>query len=104
MRRVRYSRTAIVSFQNLLGQGAGRFGVDVAEEKRFAVELCISDYLSVNPHHGLRDEKRSMLHYHVRGTPFIVVYEYDDDELRVLFIVHKRSDRRRLDPGSVDWS
>ncbi len=60
-------------------------------------------YLAENPQCGFRDPRRKFHHYPVSGTPFTVVYEYDDAELRVLFIVHQRTDRRRLDSSAVEW-
>ena len=102
-RIVRFSRTARDAFVQLLLQGAEKFGVDVADEKRRLVVACLETYLAANPHHGLYDRLRKVRHFPVSKTPFVVVYEYDDDELRVLFILHKSADRRRLDPSQVTW-
>jgi hypothetical protein len=41
--------------------------------------------------------------YPVTKTPFVVVYDYDDTELRVMFIFHARADLRSIDPVSVEW-
>jgi hypothetical protein len=63
----------------------------------------IDTYLAEFPQNGFRDRRRKLYHYPVTKTPFTVVYEYDNAELRVLFIVHQHADRRRLDPKAVEW-
>jgi plasmid stabilization system protein ParE len=103
MRQVRLSKTARDHFQVLLRQGAEKFGVELAEAKRKLVDDCIAAYLIENPHHGLRDPSRSLRYFPVSKTPFTIVYEFDDYELRVLFIIHSRADRRQLDPAAVEW-
>ena len=102
-RSVRLSQTARELFKTMLTQGAEKFGFDVADEKRRIVIDKIETYLAENPHHGLTDRRRKLRPLPVSKTPFVVVYEYDDAELRMLFIVHKRADRRRLDPADVEW-
>jgi hypothetical protein len=103
MRRVRRSRTAIDGLQALLSQGLPKFGYRVITEQQSILDHAIDTYLAEYPQNGFRDRGRKFLHYPVTGTRFTVVYEYDDAELRVLFIVHQHSDRRRLDPASVEW-
>ena len=100
---IRFSRTARDQFQILLAHGAEKFGIDLADQKRRLVEDCIANYLIDHPEHGLRDKGRSFFHHRVAKTPFTVVYDFDENELRILFIVHSRADRRRLDPVSVEW-
>ena len=87
----------------MISEGAETFGFDVADEKRRLVEVCIFNYLSQYPLHGIRNAGQHFLHYPVSNTPFTVIYEFDDDELRVLFIVHQRQDRRLLNPADVEW-
>jgi hypothetical protein len=41
--------------------------------------------------------------YAVSGTPFALIYDFDEEELRVHFIVPARADRTRIDPMSVEW-
>ena len=103
MRAVRLSLTAQRLFQTMLAQGAMKFGVDVADEKRRLVEDFIRGPLAEFPHRGYRDPGSKLHHYSISKTPFTVVYDYDSAELRVLFIVHNRADRRRLDPIAVEW-
>jgi plasmid stabilization system protein ParE len=101
--RVRVSLSALAQFKVLLAQGADKFGASLADDKRKIVVGVIESYLAENPHRGLQDHQRELRYYPVSKTPFIVVYEYDSTELRVLFIMHKRSDRRYLDVKDVEW-
>jgi plasmid stabilization system protein ParE len=86
MRAVRYAQFAESSLRALLAQGALKFGVDVADEKRLLLRSCVSTYLAEFPHHGLKTTGQTFRHYPVTDTPFTLVYDYDDAELRVLFI------------------
>jgi plasmid stabilization system protein ParE len=103
MRPVRYAQSAEAAFQTLLAEGAAKFGLAVADEKRRLLQACVRTYLAEYPHHGLRTPGQTFRHYPVSDTPFTVVFEYDDAELRVLFIVHQRADQRRLDRVDVTW-
>ena len=103
MRAVRYSRTAETNFQVLLAQGAAKFGRRVAHDKRRVLIEFVRNFIAAFPHLGLRTRGKSFLYYPIRDTPFTVVYDYDDREVRVLFIVHKSADRRRLRHDDVVW-
>ena len=103
MRVVRLSLTARAMFQTLLAQRAEKFGFEVAEEMRLLVEGCIRTYLAEFPHHGFRTPRKTFYRYPVCDPPFAIVYHYDDAQLRVLFIVQKRADRRPLKPADVEW-
>ena len=87
----------------MLEQGAGKFGIAVAMEKERIVFDVLQTYLSEHPYRGTYDRRLKLHTYHVSKTPFVLVYEYDEAELRVLFIVHERANRRLLDPKAVDW-
>ncbi|MEQ1712376.1 MAG: hypothetical protein ABL908_13380 [Hyphomicrobium sp.] len=41
--------------------------------------------------------------YPIRRTPFIVIYDFDDAELRVHFVLHEHADLADLDPALVAW-
>ena len=102
-RRIVLSRTARELFNVMLAQGAEKFGINVADAKRRSVIETLETYLAENPHHGLIDRRLQLRHFHVSKTPFVIVYEYDDLELRVMFILHQRADRSRLDRSDVEW-
>jgi plasmid stabilization system protein ParE len=101
MRTVRYSLTFTEQFHALLTFGAEQFGPDVVLTKQARVLDTIETFLAEHP-----DAKRPVLgltRYPIQQTPFVVVYEYDDNELRVHFIFHHSADLRTLDPKSARW-
>ena len=103
MRRVQVATSARLVFQTMLEQGAVRFGLAIAMEKERIVYDVLTTYLSEHPYRGKYDRRLKLYTYHVSKTPFVLAYEFDDAELRVLFIVHERADRRLIDPKAVDW-
>ena len=103
MRRVQIAASARLALRTMLEQGAEKFGVAVAMEKERAVHDALNGYIAEHPYRGVYDHHLKLYTCHVSKTPFVLVYEYDNEELRVLFIVHQRADRRRLDPASVEW-
>jgi mRNA-degrading endonuclease RelE of RelBE toxin-antitoxin system len=103
MRQVRISKTFIVQLDDLLAQGEAKFGTRVTDEKLERVYATINRHL-VNFPATKRPDKRLKLHlYPVTKTPFVIAYDFDDDELRVHFVLHASADRRLIDPGDVDW-
>ena len=41
--------------------------------------------------------------YPISSTPFFVVYDYDDIELRVLFVYINGKPLDEIDPTAVEW-
>ena len=89
MRRVRRSRSYNDAFQILLEQGLPGFGLGVVEEKRERVENF--------------DAGTGYFVYPVSKTPFVLIYDFDDAELRLQLIVHNRADRSQIDPTRIVW-
>jgi plasmid stabilization system protein ParE len=102
MRQVRYSTTFIHQFNALLAQGEAKFGASVADQKRELVYDTIDHYLARFPKKP-RDPDIDLYTHAISGTPFVVIYDFDDTELRVFFIVHGHADRVRIHPASVEW-
>lgn len=102
MRNIRYSRTFYDEFAALLEQGIDRFGASVVAEKRDKVFRVIETFLAVHPVRPV-DPDIGLCAYPVTGTPFVLVYDYDDDELRLHMIIHGHADRTGLDLGKVEW-
>ena len=102
MRRVQLSQTFIAQFDNLLEQGYPQFGERVVLEKRERVFRLIEDHLAHYPRMP-RSADHGLCVYPVRGTPFVLIYDFDDAELRIYGIFHGRADLGPFDPGSVDW-
>jgi hypothetical protein len=63
----------------------------------------IDNHLVHFPRTAKFDSRLGLYVYSVSQTPFVVLYDFDDDEPRVHFVLHARADRRRIDPASVIW-
>jgi plasmid stabilization system protein ParE len=102
MRRVRYSRSFFEEFATLLEQGVDRFGPTVVAAKRAALLDTINRVLARHPKRPV-DPDLGMCAYQVRKSPFVVLYDYDEDELRVHLVIHASSDRTQVDLSKVVW-
>jgi len=102
MRRVRHSATFIRQLNTLLSQGEPKFGARVVDAKRDLVYDTIDHFLAHFPKKA-RDPDIDLYTHAVTGTPFVVIYDFDDSELRVFFVVHRHADRSRIDPNDVEW-
>ena len=102
MRRVRLSNTFLDQLDTLLEQGYPRFGERVVREKRDRVFSTIADHIARHPQIE-PDPDLDLCVYLVSRTPFVLIYDYDDDEVRVHFVLHKSADRSDLDPTSAEW-
>ena len=102
MRQVRYSTTFIHQLNTLLAQGETKFGARVVDEKRDLVYDTIDHFLAQFPRKP-RDPDLNLYTHSIADTPFVVIYDFDDTELRVYFIVHGHADRSRIDPNDVEW-
>ena len=102
MRRVRYSTTFLEQLDMLLAQGEPKFGPRVIDEKRQLVYDTIDNRLAAFPRRE-RVADIGLYVYTIAKTPFLVVYDFDDSELRVYFMLHAKSDRGAIDPDLVEW-
>lgn len=102
MRRVRLSRTFRDQLDELIEQGFPRFGTRVVTEKRERLLDLIHNHLAAFPRNP-RDPDLGLCVYPVSQTPFVLIYDFDDVELRIHFVMHGADDRRRLDPNSAEW-
>ena len=87
----------------MLGQGVGRFGSRVVAEKRDRVYDTLDQFLSHYPAAQTPHPKLGLRVYPISRTPFVVLYDFDDDELRVHFILHRSANLGDLDSTSADW-
>lgn len=95
------SKTFAVEAETLLDQGIERFGVPVVEKKRQQIVRTI-EYLARHPRRP-KDRLLDIWSYSVTGAPFVLLYDFDDDELRVHLIVHAAADRTEIDLSLVEW-
>lgn len=103
MRRIRVSKTFTDQLHALLAQGLPLFGEQVVAEKRTLVYDVIEHHLALFPASKQPDPSLGLTVYPVSNTPFVVLYDFDNSELRVHFILPARADRRDLDPTSAEW-
>ena len=105
MRAVVRSRTYRAQLQSLLEFGAQKFGMRVTEEKLATLDRVIDTYLALHPAVKRPHPKLNLVVYPISATPFIVVYDFDEHELRLHFVFSKGAGDRLddLDPGSAEW-
>ena len=103
MRVVRVSTTFNDQLNELLDQGEPRFGPTVVEQKRALVFATIRNHLANFPGTARREQAHGLFVYPIGTTPFVVLFDYDDNELRIHFVVHNRADRSRIDPADIAW-
>lgn len=99
MRTIRVSKTYLAALHGLLAFGQARFGSRVVDEKRALVSHTISEILAVHPAIGAFDEALGVYFHPASRTPFVLLYDFDDAELRIHLIIH----RSRLDLSDVRW-
>ncbi len=99
---MRYSHSFFEEFATLLEQGVASFGPAVVAEKRDRVLRMITEHLAYFPVRPI-DPDVGKCTYPVTTTPFVLIYDYDDAELRIYLIVHGRADRTALDLSKVRW-
>jgi plasmid stabilization system protein ParE len=105
MRTVRYSVTARNQLRDLLTAGVPRFGAEVVAAKRNHVYATIDNFLARFPATKSPHPTLGLVIYPITDTPFLVLYDYDDAELRVHFVLLKGAGTRleELDPASAEW-
>ena len=103
MRTVRFSLTFNDQFNELLEQGEHRFGIAVVEQKKDIVYTTIERFLARHPNAKRPDPTHGLCAYPISKMPFVVLYDFDDSELRVHFIFHKHADLRDLNPATAEW-
>lgn len=102
MRRVVRSRTYVAQLKTFIEQGTEAFGATVAARTLARIDHTIEQHLARYPKKPI-DEQIGLYVYSVSHTPFALIYDFDDNELRVHLIVPGRSDFRELDPSTVQW-
>ena len=103
MRSIRYSKTFTDEFETLLDQGEVKFGPAVADSKKQLVRSTITGHLATFPRTGHIEPEHGLYIYAVRRSPFVLLYDFDDAELRIHMVVHKGADRTTFDPSAVEW-
>ena len=102
MRSIRLSKTFDEQLITYIDEGAQKYGDRVAGDKKALVYKTI-ERLAPNPAVKRRTPKLGLVVYPVSGTPFFLVYDYDDTELRVHFIFITGKSLGTIDPASAEW-
>jgi hypothetical protein len=103
MRRVVRSRTYLLQLKDLLDQGIERFGVTVVEQKLALIDRTLETFLARHPKAKEPDSKLGLRLYPISDTPFVVLYDFTDTDLRAHFIFHKGASLEDLNPNSAEW-
>lgn len=93
---------ATAVLKTFIREGAETFGAAVAARTLSRIDHNIAQHLARYPVKRF-DDRLGLYVYPVPRTPFVLIYDFDDAELRVHFIVHGRADRTRIDPASAEW-
>ena len=103
MRTVRYSITARDQLRELLALGVTQFGAGVVAEKRDRVYGTVDNFLAKFPATKRPHPNLGLVVYPISDTPFLVLYDYDQHELRIHFIFSAGASFDALDPASAKW-
>jgi plasmid stabilization system protein ParE len=103
MRTVRLSKTFERQLTDLLDYGEQRFGRAVAAKSKSRVDTAIRDFLVAFPSTKTVDPNLGLTRYPVHRTPFVLLYDFDDAELRVHFIYHEHVSLEDLNPSAAEW-
>jgi mRNA-degrading endonuclease RelE of RelBE toxin-antitoxin system len=103
MRDVRLSKTCLEQLNALLAQDVAPFGPRLVAQKRDLVYDLIGNFLAHHPDAKRPHRRLGLRVYAVRKTPFVLVSDFDDAELRVHFIFHRHANLDDLEPTSAEW-
>jgi plasmid stabilization system protein ParE len=102
-RAVKLSKTFNDQLVEQIDYGEQRFGTRVADEKKERVLSTIENLLANNPAIKRPQEALGLVVYPISHTPFFILYDYDEHELRVHFIFRAGASLDDLDPASAVW-
>lgn len=103
LRSVRLSKTFNDQLIELIDHGELEFGRRVAEQKKELLLATIENLLARSPGLKRPHEKLGSTVYPISRTPFSVLYDYDDEELRLHFVFRTGASFDDLDPASAEW-
>jgi hypothetical protein len=103
MRSILFSKTFDEQLIAYIEQGSERFGAKVADSKKELVYQTIENLIARNPGIKGRDASLGLVVYQIRDTPFFILYDYDDREVRVHAVFINGKPLSGIDPSSVEW-
>ena len=103
MRSLRLSNTFIDELHALLAAGISDYGAELVGKKYNKIYDVINDVLLPFPEGKRMNPELSVHAFPVSSTPFVVFYEFDDVEVRILSIWPSKSDIRQFDVRRIQW-
>lgn len=103
MRSIVYSITFNDQLNEYLMMGEAKFGAAVVDAKKTLVYATIRNILANNPGIKRPDPTLGLVVYPISRTPFFILYDYDDAELRVHAIFLSGKPFTEIDLTSVEW-
>jgi plasmid stabilization system protein ParE len=104
MRTVRISVTAENSLTAMLVDGAAHYSLPFLEAQRSRVYATIlrtiAQFPDMRPQNVNFDGLRLLS---IKHTPFTVVYDFDDAEVRILQVLHRRAAMTRARALNIEW-
>jgi mRNA-degrading endonuclease RelE of RelBE toxin-antitoxin system len=91
-----------VQLKTFIEQGTEAFGAALAERTLARIDYTIEQHLARYSKKPI-DDGLGLCVYAVRRTPFVLIYAFDEEDVRVHLIVPARADRTSIDPMSVEW-
>ena len=104
-RKVAYSKTFIEQLLDVTERGEREYGERLAQEKKKRVFNVLDTTIATTPAIKPRHAKLGLVVYPVTKTPFLVIYDYDNLEVRVVAcLLTGAGDRLEdFDPNAVEW-
>ena len=95
MRTIRLSQTFNQELASLLEQGLPKFGPRIVAQTSNRVRHIIEHFLV---HYPVRtpDPVLGICAYPVTGVPFVILYDYDESELRIHLVIHASAGRKTV--------
>jgi plasmid stabilization system protein ParE len=103
MRSIRFSKTFDEQLIAYIDHGTVHFGAAVADRKKLLVYDAVENLIARNPGVKRRDPALGLVVYPVSQTPFFLLYDYDETEVRVHFIFINGKPLSAIDPASAEW-
>jgi plasmid stabilization system protein ParE len=104
MRTVRFSVAAENNLTAMLADGAAHYSQSFLEAQRSRVYATIlrtiAPFPDMRPQNHHFDGLRLLS---IKHTPFTVVYDFDDAEVRILQVLHRRAAMTRARLSNIEW-
>jgi plasmid stabilization system protein ParE len=103
MRTIEYSKTFTQQLTDLLVFGAQQFGPRVAIEKGELVLSLVERVIAPNPYIKKPNIRVGLVVYPVPRTPFVLLYDETETNVRVHFVIHGRASLDELRTLRAVW-